>query len=112
MQVELDKIEQKGCGFPRGSRGERKGSRKFGRISDDFGTWVVKWSRGEWKIIGSRLNTKVATSLQNRAMSIAVERGRMVEEVERYTDFRRFSERLAAIVGVDEAMKIVMWIKS
>ena len=108
MKVELDRVEGKTFGK---RSGEQKGSRKFGRISDDFGEWLVKWQRGEWKIVSRRWNTKVATSLNTRAMTQAIENGREVAEVERYVDFDRFAKRLAAIVGPGEAFRIVQWIK-
>ena len=109
MKVELDRIA--GRGFP-GSGGERKGSRKFGRISDGFGVWLVKWQRGQWKIVGTRWQSKVTTSLQTRQMVAASEAGREVPQVARYTDFSLFAKRLAAIVGEAEALRIVQWIRS
>ena len=110
MQVELKKVE--GKGFPRKGAGERQGSRKFGVIRNSLGEWVVKWWKGEWKIVGTRWNTAVATSLTRYAMVTAIDRGREVKEVERYTNFVDFSSRLSSIVGAAKAWQIIDWIRS
>ena len=100
--------EVKGKGFARKGSKPRQGSRRWVELSDGS---IVKWWKGEWKFSAMRHNSKVATSLQNRAMSVAEESGREVKVEERYTDFDRFSKRMVAIMGIYDFMRMIQWIK-
>lgn len=88
--------------------GERKGSRKFVELTDGS---IIKWWNCEWRFYSFRHESRVATSLQCRAMTIATENGRMVKDEERYPDFKSFAERMHKVVGLEALIKIVQWIQ-
>lgn len=105
--AQFGEVKVKGRGRPSGK--QRQGSRKFVELADGS---IIKWWKNEWRFYSFRWNTKPATSLQLRAMSIADERGRMERVEERFTDFNTFAERLARVVGLDHLIQIVQWIQS
>lgn len=109
MRVELKKIE--GRGRRGGEFKERKGSRKFVVISDDYGESIVKWWMGEWKISSERMDSRISKSLMWGSMVDSQENGRMEKVEERYSDFKRFSEKMVRIVGVEEFIRIIKWIQ-
>lgn len=88
--------------------GTRKGSRKFVELTDGS---IIKWWNGEWRFFSYRHNSKVATSLQCRAMTIAAENGRLVKDEERFSTFEAFAERMHKVVSLDQLIKIVQWIQ-
>lgn len=100
--------EIKGKGFARKGTKPRQGSRRWVELADGS---IVKWWKGEWRFSATRWNSKVTTSLNLRAMSVATENGREVKVEERYTDFDKFSKRMVAIVGIYDFLRMVEWIK-
>lgn len=94
-------------GFKRS--GVRKGSRKYVELEDGS---IIKWWNGEWRFFSYRHESRVATSLQCRAMTIAVENGRMVKDEERFSTFEDFARRMHKVVGLEMLIKIVQWIQS
>ncbi len=104
-----DKAEFKGRRGFGGKRGCRQGSRKWVTLTDGS---KIKWWGGKWVFSSERLNTKVATSLQLRAMNKATENGKMVVDKEVYEDFDVFAHRMVGIMGLDAFMKALEWIRS
>ena len=105
----LDQMKGPPRGFKGGKRQKpRSGSRKFATLEDGS---IIKWWNGEWRFSSKRHNTKVATSLQRRAMCQAIDEGREVTDCERYVTFEDFAERMVGVVGLDQLVKIVQWIK-
>jgi hypothetical protein len=98
--------ERKGKGFGSGGK-TPTGSRRFVELDDGS---IVKWWGGKWHRKWQRFDTAVATSLNTRAMAVAVENGRWREEREEFTDAIKFFQRLKDLVGAYEALRIVEWI--
>ena len=97
----------KARGFAR-SGGERKGSRRKVVLSDGS---TIKWWNGEWRFSKVRWNSKVATSLNRAAMCKAIDEGREAVDIERYTDFKKFMDRMVPMLGSYEFLRIVQFIK-
>lgn len=95
--------------FRGGGKGVRQGSKKFVTLSDGS---TVKWWKGTWRFSKPRWESRVATSLNFRAMTVAEENGRWVKDVERYDTFEKFMARMVKVVGPYEFLRIVEWIKS
>jgi hypothetical protein len=95
-------------GRPGHGGGQRKGSRRKVVLADGS---VVKWWGGEWRFSKARWNSRVATSLNTHAMVVAAENGSKVVDIERYTDFGKFMERMVGVVGSYEFLRIVEFIQ-
>lgn len=91
-----------------GRGGPRKGSRRWVELKDGS---IVKWWNNEWRFKSVRWNSKVATSLNHRAMSKADENGTDQVVEERYTDYDQFSKRMIGIMGFYEFRRMVEWIQ-
>lgn len=109
--IGIAELRQMKSGRPRGGaqKGERKGSKRYVELEDGS---IIKWWNGEWRFFSTRWNSRVATSLNTRAMTVAVENGRLVKDEERFSNFDDFARRLVKVVGLDQLIRIVQWIQS
>lgn len=104
--VEFRKSEFKGRGgFPSSGK-EKSGSRKWVTLSDGS---VIRWWKGVWKFEKKRMDRKVATSLQY--VSQMAQPVREVTDSEKYDDFSKFAARMVGVMGVEEFLKAIAWMK-
>lgn len=109
IEVErFGKVEIRGRG-DLGKKSERKGSMKFVVLKDGS---VIKWWKGIWRFSKERWDRDVSKSLYHCSMVDSIEKGKWVKDEERYEDFEKFSKRMVGILGVDQFIKVINWIKS
>lgn len=108
MKTKIKEFRTKRCFFKRKDGSTGIMYHKSVELSEGS---IIRFSKNEWKFSSTRMNSKVSGSLQLKSMNICEELGREEIVSEKFSNFKKFSERMVGIVGVDEFIKIVSFLK-
>jgi len=99
--------------FMRDKKGKIIGKMRCGKSVEFDNGMVVRYNQKGacWRIkYQPHLDAKIATSLMNRAMWIAEDQGKMIQDIGDFPFYPDFQKELVRMVGEEIFMKVIEWI--